>query len=234
MFFSDETGHEDFADPNYPVFGIGGCAVLAAAIDQNLRIPWRTMKERYFGGPDVPLHAADLRNATPEQVQAIADFFRNQEIGRFAVTMTAASKLPVGIKPIQVMPGVLRRRWEELTPRFVPLPLEVAFIHEASARGNELLKCYFGESVVTIDGKRVPVHHGIMPKGDEALEVADFVIHSAGNQARHGIVPGQPVRRDFDVIFRTNPLWSSFQAITDVAQSSPAVTRPARPVRTRR
>jgi hypothetical protein len=39
MFFSDETGHEDFADPNYPVFGIGGCAVLAAAIDQNLRIP---------------------------------------------------------------------------------------------------------------------------------------------------------------------------------------------------
>jgi hypothetical protein len=36
MFFADETGHEDFADPNYRVFGIGGCAVLAAAIDQNL------------------------------------------------------------------------------------------------------------------------------------------------------------------------------------------------------
>jgi hypothetical protein len=36
MFFAYETGHEDFADPNYRVFGIGGCAVLAAAIDQNL------------------------------------------------------------------------------------------------------------------------------------------------------------------------------------------------------
>ena len=169
MFFADETGHEDFADPNYPVFGIGGCAVLAAAIDQNLRGPWRAMKEHRFGGADVPLHAADLRNLTPDQMNALSEFFRNQEIGRFAVTMTASTKLPDAVRPIQIMPGALRRRWEELTPRFVPLPVEVAFIHEASERGDELLQHYFGESVVTIDGKRVPVHHGIMPKGDEAI-----------------------------------------------------------------
>jgi hypothetical protein len=170
-FFSDETGHEDFADRNYPVFGIGGCAVLAPAIEQNLRIPWRTMKERYFGGADLPLHAANFRNPTPEQVQAIADFFRNQEIGRFAVTMTASTKLPDGLKPIQIMPGALRRRWEELTPRFVPLPVETAFIHEASDRGDELLPSFGG------------IRSGRASK------------LSRGNQARHGIVPGQPVRR---------------------------------------
>jgi hypothetical protein len=46
MFFTDETGHEEFADPNYPVFGLGGCAIPAAAIDLNLRQPWREMKAR--------------------------------------------------------------------------------------------------------------------------------------------------------------------------------------------
>jgi hypothetical protein len=92
----------------------------------------------------------------------------------------------------------------------VPLPVEVAFIHEASDRGDELLEKYFGPSIVTIDGRQVKVHHGIMPKGDEALEVADFVAQAAGGQARHGIQPGQPVRRDFEAVFRANPLWSSF------------------------
>jgi hypothetical protein len=46
MFFVDETGHEEFADPNHPVFGLGGCAILAAAIENNLRTPWGEMKAR--------------------------------------------------------------------------------------------------------------------------------------------------------------------------------------------
>jgi hypothetical protein len=217
MFFVDETGHEEFADPKYPVFGLGGCAILAAAIEKNLRTPWRDMKERWFGGPDVPLHAADLRCPTAEQLNAIAKFFRKQEIGRFAVTMTKNTKLPEGFKAMQLMPSALRRRWEELVPRFVPLPVEIAFIHEASDRGDELLEKYFGESVVVIDGKRVNAHHGIMDKGDEALEVADFIVQAAGRQALLGITPGRRVRRDFDVIFRTNPLWSSFHGIESAA-----------------
>jgi hypothetical protein len=72
------------------------------------------------------------------------------------------------------------------------MPVEVAFIHEASDRGDALLQRYFGPSSVTIDGKPVRVHHGIMPKGDEALEVADFIIQAAGGQADadpHQVVP---------------------------------------------
>jgi|SRR5271165_441288 len=114
MFFVDETGHEEFADPNYPVFGFGGCVLLNAAIDRNLRQPWQAMKAAYFGGADVPLHASDLRRASPEQQQALGAFFRNQEFGRFAVTMSRQSTLPSDRKPIELMPGLLRRRWEEL------------------------------------------------------------------------------------------------------------------------
>jgi hypothetical protein len=212
MYFVDETGNEDFADPDFPVFGMGGCGLLAAAIEQNLRGPWRRMKDQHFGGAGTPLHASDLRAPAAEQLAALNNFFESQTFARFAVTMTCKSQLPSGIKPIQVMPGLLRRRWEELTPRFVPLPIEVAFIHEASDRGDELLEQYFGPSIVTIDGKQVNVHHGILPKGDEALEVADFVVHAAGGQARHGIKPDRPVRRDFEAVFLANPLWSSFFA----------------------
>jgi hypothetical protein len=210
IFFVDETGHEDFADPEFPVFGMGGCGILAAAIDQNLRVPWRDMKACHFGGADVPLHASDLRDPTDQQLEALNQFFETKPFGRFAVTMTRKTELPEQIKPIQVMPDLLRRRWVELTPRFQPLPVEVAFIHEASARGDALLEKYFGPSIVTIDGKSVNVHHGIMPKGDEALEVADFVVQAAGGQARHGLKPRHRIRRDFEVIFRANPLWSSF------------------------
>jgi hypothetical protein len=217
MFFTDETGHEDFADPNYPVFGLGGCALLAAAIEQNLRQPWRRMKELYFGGADDALHAADLRSPNEDQLKALGEFFSRQPFGRFAVTMTAETDLPAGISALHLMPGLLRRRWQQLTPRFVPLPVEVAFIHEASQRGDALLERYFGESTVVIDGKRVQAHHGIMPKGDEALEVADFIVQAAGGQARHGLKPGSRPRRDFELIFRSNPLWSSFIGV-DSAQ----------------
>jgi hypothetical protein len=223
IFFVDETGHEHFTDPNYPVFGLGGCAILAAAIEPNLREPWRLMKARHFGGAEVPLHASELRQPSSEQLTALGAFFRQQSFGRFAVTMTSAIKLPIGQSAAEMMPHLLRRRWEELTSRFTPLPVEVAFIHEGFDRAVQWLDRYFGESVVVIDGNRIPVHHGIMQKGDEALEVADFVVQAAGNQARRGLEPGKRVRKDFEVIFHSNSLWSSFHAVEEIVRSrSPA------------
>jgi hypothetical protein len=43
MFFVDDTGQEEFADSKFPVFGMVGCAIPAAAIDQNLRQPYRAV-----------------------------------------------------------------------------------------------------------------------------------------------------------------------------------------------
>jgi hypothetical protein len=138
--------------------------------------------------------------------------------------MTKDTRLPAGeVSSMRIMPGALRRRWEELTPRFNPLPTELAFIHEASERGDQLVKRFFGQSVVVIDGKRVRAHHCFMSKGDEALEVADFIIQAAGAQALRGIYPDRPVRKDFEAIFHANPLWQSFHHITDATKEGSAI-----------
>jgi hypothetical protein len=73
----DETGHEEFADPTYPVFGLGGCAVLAEHYAERLAFPWRDLKAKHFGGGDAPLHAAELLKPNMPQLEALADFFRN-------------------------------------------------------------------------------------------------------------------------------------------------------------
>ena len=60
LLFIDETGHEQLTDPNYPIFGMGGCAVMGNSYEHIIREPWRELKAQHFGGPDVPLHASDL------------------------------------------------------------------------------------------------------------------------------------------------------------------------------
>jgi len=220
MFFCDDTGHEDFRDRQFPVFGIGGCAIMAGAVEHVLKRPWQAMKTERLGGPDVALHASALRSPTQPQLNALNRFFRVQEFGRFAVTITPACELP-GITAYQAVSLSLRRRWEELTPRFRPTPTEVAFVFEASERGDRLVQRYFSDMVVTIDGVRVPIHRGIIPKwaGDEALEVADFVVQAAGRQARRWDTGDERFRRDFEAVFHANPLWSSFNAIRGIAKA---------------
>jgi hypothetical protein len=53
LFFIDETGHETFADKNYPVFGLGGCAINSSSAAAVVAEPRRAMKAAHFGGEDV-------------------------------------------------------------------------------------------------------------------------------------------------------------------------------------
>jgi hypothetical protein len=41
LFFVDETGHETFADAQYPAFGLGGCAIISSNAAGTVGQPWR-------------------------------------------------------------------------------------------------------------------------------------------------------------------------------------------------
>jgi hypothetical protein len=100
LFFIDETGHETFADKNYPVFGLGGCAINSSSAAAVVAEPWRAMEAAHFGGEDVLLHANELRNPTTEQLDALSKFFREQQFARLAVTMSKSAVLPTGKTPL--------------------------------------------------------------------------------------------------------------------------------------
>ena len=101
----------------------------------------------------------------------------------------------------------------------MPPPKEIAFLHEASQRGDALLERYFGKTNVQIDGKEIPVHQGIMPKGDEGLEIADFIMHAAGGQERWKLDGRKGFRRDFKAVFHGNHLWASRLSVDSVVSN---------------
>ena len=120
LFFIDETGHENFADPQYPVFGLGGCAITSSSANTVIAQPWRAMKAAYFGGVDVPLHANELCNPTSEQLDALSKFFREQQFARLAVTMSKSTVLPAGTTPLEIMTGSMMNRYTDLLRRVSP------------------------------------------------------------------------------------------------------------------
>ena len=84
MVFIDETGSESLSDKIHPVFGLGGCAVLASDYEKLISIPWDNLKNEYFEGADKTLHASELNSPTPQQLEALNDFFKNNGFVRVA------------------------------------------------------------------------------------------------------------------------------------------------------
>jgi hypothetical protein len=221
LFFIDETGHETFADKNYPVFGLGGCAINSSSAAAVIAEPWRAMKAAHFGGEDVPLHANELRNPTTEQLDALSKFFREQQFARLAVTMSKSAVLPTGKTPLEIITGSMMNRYTDLLRRVSPEPNEVAFLHEASNRLDDAMEQHFGGTVAQINGKMIPVHKGLIEKshGLPELEVADFIMHAAGRRAvQIHRDPATPFGKDFIVVFQSNPILSSYIHIEECSK----------------
>jgi Protein of unknown function (DUF3800) len=223
LFFIDETGHETFADKNYPVFGLGGCVINSSSAAAVIAEPWRAMKAAHFGGEDVPLHANELRNPTTEQLDALSKFFREQQFARLAVTMSKSAVLPTGKTPLEIITGSMMNRYADLLRRVSPEPNEVAFLHEASNRLDDAIEQHFGGTVAQINGKMIPVNKGLIEKshGLPELEVADFIMHAAGRRAvQIHRDPAPPFGKDFIVVFQSNPILSSYIHIEECSKDS--------------
>lgn len=221
VFFVDETGQESLLDPAYPVFGYAGITMYAGLIDELIREPWRELKDQHFDGRHAPLHAAKLRSLSPNQMEALGRFFLTGRFGRFGVAVTANSKLPAGAEPLQIMPSLIRNRWQFLLDRVRPQPEQLAIIHESSERGDMLVDAFFGPTEATLEGRPLPVQHAFIPKsaGDEAMEVADFVAHALGREAfRLHFRPHSTRRKDFEAVF-TNAGDRSSVLVVDEAKA---------------
>ena len=201
--FVDDTGHEALVR-GHPVYGLGGCAVLGRELVRLIWKPWKEIRKRVTGSPDTPLHASEFpKIAKPSDIQAVAEFFRVQPFARFGAIITAETKLADDLTLMETMKGVLEGRINEIVQWY--LCRDVKIIFEASERADKLIETTFQNFEFRRGWKQICSECYFMPKAaaEPALEVADFVMHAVGRQARKNLQnPGKiQFVPDFKAVF---------------------------------
>lgn len=215
--FVDDTGHEALVREQ-PVYGLGGCAALGRDIERLIHQPWKELRRRVAGSCDAPLHANKFpRIAKDGDVEAVASFFRTQRFWRFGAIFTVETTLAPEITLMQTMRGTLQKRIDDIVQR--TLCKEVSIIFKSSDRTNDLIQETFQRFEFFRGSKRIPSECYFMPKaaGEPALEVADFVMHAIGRQARHNLTQRGSFVPDFCAVFHAvDPKLVSFIEVATV------------------
>lgn len=197
----DETGHEEFADPKHPVFGLGGCAVLLKHYDELIGTPWRYMKERFFFGANTPLHASELRSPTREQMDALVHFFTTFPFYRFAVMSASSFDNNTAVPLIQLTCSAVWGRIAEFAKW--SQPTEVVIVFEESERTKRDVYGYLagfdiGNEDIRIKPRIFWANKKVM---QPFMEVADFVMHPAGAHVRSRLQGRPRIRPDYAAVF---------------------------------
>lgn len=201
----DETGCENYADKNFPVFGLGGCAVLARDYFRLIEEPWSMIKDSYFSGRNTPLHAAELKNPSKDQLSALESFFTNSPIFRFATMSAISFENGSGTDNLHLLVQSVMHQVCEFAS--LTNPSEVVFVIEDSQRIGKATRSYFSAYQMSSDNGIIPrkVMYATKDVCLSLLEVADFVVHPAGAQVRNrikGTFPKSgPIRKDFEIVF---------------------------------
>lgn len=199
----DDTGHEALV-PGHPVYGLGGCAVMDKDLDRIIRQPWREVRRKVTGSPDTPLHANTFAGfATSENIRTVAEFFHAQPFARLGAIISFKTALVDGLGPVPTIAKVLQERIREIAARTAFNSL--ALIFESSQRADRLIEAAFKDFGLEEGGKLLPVDCYFMRKdiGEPALEVADFVMHAVGRQARQNLKKRGDFVPDFCAVFHS-------------------------------
>jgi hypothetical protein len=207
LFYVDETGHEDFDDHQYPVFGLGGCAQLAGLHHRHIDQPWRNIKDTLFPEfKDRAMHASELRHPTQSQLNALGEFFAEGLFSRLAVVTRCDVTLPTNYTTIDAVAVAFLNKAAKIAEHH--LFDSLGFIFESSDRTNSAIRKAFSRfGLRREDGTPLPIDCLFLPKTaqDPGLEVADFIMHAAGGQMRKDREERKGFRKDFEAVFRSVP-----------------------------
>jgi hypothetical protein len=217
--FVDDTGHESLK--GQPVYGLGGCAVLAATTSALLISPGGRSGKHVAGSPDAQLHANKF-SGTIEDIEIVARFFGEQPFWRFAAVITEQTTLAHELTLLGTMRGALERCINDIVG--LTLCEEVKVVFESSHRANRPIQSAFQSFEFSRESERIPSECGFMPKslGEPGLEVADFAMHAVGRQARRMLTNRDIFLPDFRAVFHTaDPTLSHFNEVVGALRLFP-------------
>jgi hypothetical protein len=220
----DDTGHEEMVDDRYPVFGIGGCAVLVRDYQRLIEIPWNWLCKKHFGNVERPIHATDhFKNLTKEQIESLNAFFQTFHFFRIAVTVGQNAQKEIETSYIDLAgPCLLQRicdvgKWAGFFDR-------VVILFESSERiESQVIHSLSGKKIMR-NNQSIDIELGVMPKSviSPMLEVADVIIHTAGSQTRDRNKGNLNMRLDYKAVFQSvDKKLKSTMEITKVVENKP-------------
>ena len=160
----------------------------------------------------------------PAHISALSAFFAANRFMRFGVSCDRRAECPASIKLTQIMLACLQNRLNDVLQW--SWATDVAVIFEHSERLEEAIKRGFDGFCPQQFGRVLPWTPCFMPKwaNDPTLEVADFVAHAVGGQARQAFARGhsRDHRLDFKAVFHAveRPL-TSYLHIREVTHAVP-------------
>lgn len=183
------------------------------------------MRRKVRGSANTPLHAANLGHPPrPDDIETVAQFFRNQPFARIGALITFKAKRAAGLSPIETIAGVLKNRILDIA-KWTAFD-EVNVIFEASDRAGRHIEAAFADFQTEEDGGPIPVECFFMPKAvhDPALEVADFIMHAVGRQARRRMEGKPGFAPDFEAVFHgQDPRRVSYMEISETKAAPKAI-----------
>ncbi len=186
LVFIDETGEESFNDINMPFFGFGGLIVPCLDYYDLVENPWHDFKKEFFGTVEHPLHAADLSQPVSQDlINAFNKFFTDYSFGRFAITCTDRTLNRINTSIENVIAGCIWDRIKEVANKMKWFDILI-LIEENKRLIPSIKQEFMSKTPQNSRYQKIPVRYYTILKDSNfaGLEVADFIAHTAGRQAR--------------------------------------------------